>query len=186
MNVLLAFAPFLVFVVLERVAGVEPGLLGAAATALGFLLRDLLLRKQTPKVLEVGTVVLFGGLACYGALAGADWSTAGVRLAVDAGLLAIVLVSLVIRRPFTLQYARESVPRAVWDEPGFVRTNTTITAAWALAFAAMVAVDFAWLVRPDLPPRVVVVVTLVALVGAARFTGWYPERARTAASSALP
>lgn len=109
MNILLAFAPFLVFVVLERAVGVEPGLLGAAATALAFLLRDVLPRTQAPKVLEVGTVLLFGGLALYGALAGADWSTAGVRLAV---------------------------------------------------------------------------VTLPAIVGAARFTGAYPERARAGAPSA--
>jgi hypothetical protein len=31
-NILLAFSPFLVFVVLERLIGVEPGLLGAVAT----------------------------------------------------------------------------------------------------------------------------------------------------------
>jgi hypothetical protein len=40
-----------------------------------------------------------------------------VRLAVDAGLLAIVLASLAAGRRFTLQYARERVPEQYWHAP---------------------------------------------------------------------
>jgi hypothetical protein len=35
----------------------------------------------------------------------------GVRLRVDAGLLLIVLITLLVGKPFTLQYAREQVPQ---------------------------------------------------------------------------
>jgi hypothetical protein len=182
MNILLAFAPFIAFVFLERTLGAEPGLAGAAAVALALLIYDALIRQRTPKVLEIGTVILFGALASYGAVNGMDWSVAGVRLAVDGGLLLIVLVSMAIRQPFTLQYARETSPRELWDQPDFIRTNYVITAVWDAAFAIMVAVDLAWLVMPNLPPRVVIIVTLLAIVGAVKFTGWYPHRVRAAAS----
>ena len=43
----------------------------------------------------------------FSALAKAHWSIVAVRLAVDIGLFLIVLVSLAVRRPFTIQYARE-------------------------------------------------------------------------------
>ena len=71
-------------------------------------------RKRTTQsagepVLEIGTAILFGSLAPYALLGRPAWSVIGVRLAVDAGLLLIVLASMVLGRPFTLQYAREQV-----------------------------------------------------------------------------
>jgi hypothetical protein len=182
MNILLAFSPFLVFVVLERLIGVEPGLLGAVATSLLLLTSDVVIRRRTPKVLEIGTMLLFGALALYGGVTGAVWSIAGVRLAVDAGLLLIVLVSMAIGQPFTLQYARESVPPALWREAEFMRVNVVITAVWAAAFAAMAVIDLAWLMIPTLPPRVVIIATVLALFGAVKFTGWYPDRKRAASA----
>ena len=68
-------------------------------------------RGESVKILEIGSLVLFGLLVrVYAGSAAPPWTVATVRLAVDAGLLAIVLVSLAIGRPFTLQYARERVP----------------------------------------------------------------------------
>ena len=68
---------------------------------------------------------------------------ATVRLAVDRGLLAIVVVSLAVRRPFTLQYTRERVPAQFWGSPVFLATNRTISPVWAAAFAVLVAADAA-------------------------------------------
>jgi hypothetical protein len=101
-----------------------------------------------------------------------------VRLRVDVGLLLIVLVSIAIRRPFTLQYAKEQVPREMWETAGFRRINYVISAVWALAFMALVSADLIMLEVPSLPSRVGVLITIVALTGAIKFTGWYPERQR--------
>jgi hypothetical protein len=86
----------------------KPGLLSAAVVSAALLVRDWS-RPRTVKVLETGTLILFAGLAAYAFLAGETWSIIDVRLRVDAGLLLIVLVSLAVRRPCTLQYARETV-----------------------------------------------------------------------------
>lgn len=102
----------------------------------------------------------------------------GVRLVVDAGLLLIVVLSIAIRRPFTLQYAREEVPQALWTSPEFIRTNDVITSVWALAFGVLVAADVVLLTMPDLPPQFGIIATVLALVGAIKFTGWYPNRRR--------
>ena len=106
----------------------------------------------------------------------ASWSVIGVRLCVDAGLLVIVLVSMVVGRPFTLQYAREQVAPEFWSSSEFIRTNYIITAVWAFAFAVMVIAELALLYVPRLPPRAGVIAIILALVGAVKFTGWYPER----------
>jgi hypothetical protein len=43
------------------------------------------------------------------------------------GLLPIVLVSMAVGRPFTLQYAREQVEPEFWDKPELVRTLASST-----------------------------------------------------------
>jgi hypothetical protein len=186
MGILLAFLPFVVFVVMERLVGVTAGLGSAAIVAAGLLARDAVSRNRSMKVLEIGTVILFGGLAAYAWIAGAAWSIAGVRLRVDGGLLIVVLVSMMIRRPFTLQYAREQVSRELWDSPRFIHTNYVITAVWAAAFALMVVADLAMLYVPTLPTRVAIIVTILALYGAARFTAWYPERGQAKQAALRP
>jgi hypothetical protein len=182
MGMLLAFAPFIVFVfvIVERAAGIAVGLFAAAAVSIAILARDTLIQRKSPKILEVGTLLLFGGLAIYALVAGAEMPIMGVRVLVDAGLLVIVLASIAVRRPFTLQYAREQVEPGLWGHPGFIRANYVITAAWALAFAVMVAADLAMLCLAGLPRWVGIAATIAALVGAVRFTQWYPARQRTA------
>lgn len=175
LGILLAFAPFLAFALIDRLSGPTEGLIAGAVVSAALLLRDLI-QGRTAKVLEIGTAILFGGLALYALLGRPSWSVVGVRLVVDAGLLLIVLASLVMRRPFTLQYARERVAPELWGEPEFVRTNYVITAVWALAFAVMVVAELVLLYVPDVPPRAGIVAIVLALVGAVKFTGWYPER----------
>ncbi len=176
MTLLLAFAPFIAFVIVERLAGTVPGLLAGTGVSALLILRDFLTPGRSSKILEIGTLILFGGLAGFALAAGANWPIVGVRLRVDVGLLAIVLASLALRQPFTLQYAREQVPREVWDSPQFLRVNTVITAAWAAAFAAMVAADLVMLYVPAVPVRFGIIATVLAIAAAAKFSAWYPER----------
>jgi hypothetical protein len=177
MNMLLAFAPFIVFAVLERFSSVLPALCAAAVLSAALLLRDWLSPARKVKLLEIGTFVLFGGLAVYVLLTGTAWSVLEVRLRVDVGLLAVVLLSLAVRQPFTLQYAKEQAPQEVWREPRFIRINVVLTSVWALAFAAMVLADIVMIYVPGVPLSVGVIVAVAAIVGAFKFTDWYVARA---------
>ena len=180
MGILLAFAPFIAFAVIDRLIGPTAGLLAGAAISAGLVLRDWMTPNRAPKVLEIGSVLLFGALALYALLGGPHWSVFGVRLCVDTGLLLIVLASMAIRKPFTLQYAQEQVPAAFWNSPEFWRTNYVITGIWALAFGVLVAADLVLLFVPGIPPRFGIIATVLALVGAIKFTSWYPERRQAA------
>lgn len=108
MGTLLAFAPFFAFVVAERLIGVLAALAAGTGVSALLLPRDALSRTRRTKVLEIGTFLLFGGLTLFASTFGvAQWSIAAVRLCVDAGLLLIVIFSMLIGQPFTLQCARE-------------------------------------------------------------------------------
>jgi hypothetical protein len=179
MGILLAFAPFIGFAIVDRLIGPTGGLIAGAVISAALLVRDWFTPKRAPKILELGTVVLFCVLALYAVLEGPTWSVIGVRLCVDIGLLVIVLVSMAVGRPFTLQYAREQVAPEFWSSPAFIHINYVITAVWAFAFAVMVVAELALLYAPDMPPRVGIVVIVLALVGAVKFTGWYPAHVRS-------
>jgi hypothetical protein len=71
---------------------------------------------KSQKILEIGTAILFGGLALYAVLGGPVWSILGVRLRVDVGLFLMVLTTLIVGKPFTLQYAREQVPESLLED----------------------------------------------------------------------
>ncbi len=176
MNILLAFAPFIAFAVVDRLAGSIEGLVAGALVSTGIILRDHFALGKAPKILEIGTVILFVGLALASLLGLVELSVMATRLCVDAGLLVIVLVSMALQKPFTIQYARETVPRAYWSSPDFLRVNRVITAVWALAFVVLVASDLLLLYAPSVPRHVGVTATILALVGAIKFTSWYPDR----------
>ena len=175
MGILLAFAPFIVFAIVDRLVGTTEALVAGALVSIALLLRDWIAPGRAPKILEIGTAILFGGMSLYAVLGQPAWSIIGVRLCVDTGLFLIVVVSLLIGRPFTLQYARERVAKELWTSPGFIRTNYIITAVWALAFLVMVVAELALLYVPGTPRRAGVIAIVLALVAAVKFTSWYPE-----------
>jgi intracellular septation protein A len=169
MSILLSLSPFLVFFLLMRWGSPVAGLGGALATS-AVLCLAMRLRGRSVKILEVGSLVVFGLLTAY---------------TVDAGLLGIVLVSLAIGRPFTIQYAREQVPEVFWASPVFTSVNRAITWAWAGAFAVMVAADVSAEWVAAIPIWVDVVASIAAFAAAVGWTRWYPAKVRRAVAAAL-
>ena len=184
MSVVVGLSPFIAFFVLMRLVSPVAGLAGALAVSALLCLR-MRLRRESIKILEVGTFVLFAGLTVYTLAAAPRWTVATVRLAVDTGLLSIVLVSLVIGRPFTLQYARERVPEQFWDSPIFMAVNRAISSGWGGAFAIMVAADVAAEFVPAIPLWVDVAASAAAFAGAVWFTRWYPAKVQRAVRGAF-
>jgi len=184
MSILLSLTPFAVFFVLMRLHSPVAGFAAAFAVSAILCVHERV-SGRTVKILEIGSLLLFGLLLAYTWLAGPAWTVATVRLAVDAGLLAIVLVSLAIRRPFTLQYARETVPEQFWEMPTFMAANRAISGVWAGAFAALCAADALAEWVPAVPIWVDVAGSVLAFVVAVWFSRWYPrvvrQRALTAA-----
>ena len=190
MGILLAFAPFIVFAVLDRIVGPAGALAAAAGVSAALIARDLVRSGRSTKILEVGTFVLFSGLGLYAVLSGASWSVIGVRLCVDAGLLGVVLASMAAGRPFTLQYAREVVDAETAKLPGFLRANYIITWAWAGAALLMMVGNGALIYVPGLPLWLGLAIAFAARNSAVYFTKWYPQYRKakygTAPVNALP
>jgi hypothetical protein len=177
MGILLGFAPFVVFAVLSRFVAASISLWAAAGVSAVLILRQKM-RGFSMKILEIGTFLLFAVLGIYAEVKGSARDIPMVRTVVDGGLFLIILLSMIVRRPFTLQYAREQVPVSVQSSPTFIKTNYILTAVWALAMAILVVADLAMHLLPSLPLRLEMVVMLLALGGAFWFTKWYPGQVR--------
>jgi hypothetical protein len=177
MQTFLILSPFGAFAMLMLVAPPAIALFTAAALALAVIGYDLY-RGQSVKILMTASSLLFGVLGAYDILSHGNWSPVAVRVAVDGGVLAIALVSIAIRMPFTLQYAREKVDAETMRLPGFIRANYVITWFWTGALVLMLIADILTVYAPGLPLWVGVAIAFAARNGAVYFSRWYPQYRR--------
>ena len=177
MAIFLILAPYGVFTVLMLATSAAVSLFAAAATCLVAIAVDLV-RGRSIKTLCAGSAVLFAGLGLTLLAWHPAWSGSAVKLAVDAGVFTISLGSMLLRRPFTLQYAIEAVPAETAAMPGFLRANYVITGAWTAATLLMMASNVAMLYVPGLPFWTGLAIAFAARNSALYFTRWYPEYQR--------
>jgi hypothetical protein len=136
-------------------------------------------------MLDMGSVALFGLFSLYAGFIQPGIPVHMARLVVDGGLFALATLSMVMRHPLTLQYAREQVPEEVWPTPTFVYTNYVVTGAWAFAFALMALADAVANKNKQMPVSLDVAVSLIVLAIAILFTARYPHYLRAHAARTL-
>ena len=87
--------------------------------------------------LEVFGAVVFAVFVALGIL-GSPMLVAWLELwageITNGALAAYALATIVIRRPFTISYARDTVEPEHWNSPLFVRVNYILSGVWAGAF----------------------------------------------------
>ena len=181
MNLVLGFVPFILFAVLMRLS-TDLALWVAFAAAFALGMRSFL-DTRVLKTLDAGNTALFGLLALYKGFVQPSLSFGALLLAVDGGLLAIILASIVLHEPFTLQYAREQVSQEQWQTPLFLRTNYVVTGVWVVALALMTGADAAATLASLISVTSAMAAGLVALAIALTFSLRYPAYLRERSGS---
>jgi hypothetical protein len=181
-NPLVGLSPWIIYSLAEGPNRLEL----SSAIALGVAVAILFInwiRGNSPKMLEWSDVVYFTGLTIVIAFA-SEGTRAWLELwggeVANIALFVIVLGSILVRQPFTLQYAKDDAPPEMWDEPYFLRANYVISWVWALAFfieAASGLYGDAVLRDSNNLWTGWIIQTLPMLI-AAQFTIWYPNRLR--------
>lgn len=180
-NPITGFLPWIVLAVIEG-----PGRIAlACSVALGLSVLFLVIEKvrgSSPKALSFVDVVAFGSFLVGSLVASpdtTDWLETWFGEIANVVLVLFVAVSLLIRQPFTLQYAKEETPEEYWDSPTFLRVNYTITAVWGLAFLG--AAIAGWYGDAILDSNNNLwtgwVLQIFASLIAVAFTDWYPDYA---------
>jgi hypothetical protein len=177
MTIFLILAPYGAFALLMLLASSTVSLVSASAVCLATIAVDAL-RGRSLKILPASSAILFAGIAGYLAVIDPGVSDKAVKLAVDIGIFTISVGSMLIRRPFTMQYALESVPSEIAAMPGFSRANYIITGAWTAATLLMMLANAAILYVPGLPIWLGLAVAFAARNSAVFFTKWYSTHRR--------
>jgi hypothetical protein len=179
-NPLVGLSPWILYSIVEGEGRLEL----SAALALGLAVVILFVnwfRGSSPKMLEFSDVVYFAGLAVLVAFASEGtrtWLELWGGEVANVALFLLVFGTVVVRRPFTLQYARESTPEEYWHTPQFLHVNYVITWAWVAAFfieAASGLFGDAVLHNSNNIWTGWIIQTFPMIV-AAQFTIWYPSR----------
>ena len=134
------FAPWIVYWVLVGNAPFLTAVLAGLGLAVAINLITLT-RRQPLMVLDAGTALVFGVFVIMALTLPDDFLERWLQPLGNASLLAIVFVSIIIDKPFTLQYARKSTPPEQWDEPGFVYVCQLLAWVWAGTLAFMTIVS---------------------------------------------
>jgi hypothetical protein len=172
--IFLILAPYGAFASLMLLTSAKVSVFIAAAICLAVIALDFV-RGRSLKWLGAGSAVLFGALGLTLSLINPTLSNSAIKLSVDTGIFAISLISMLIGRPFTLQYALEAVPAETAAMPGFLRANYVITAAWTAAALVMMVANLAMLYVPGLPFWLGLAIAFAARNSAVYFTRWYPQ-----------
>ena len=174
MTIFLILAPYGAFAMLMLVTSAAVSLFVSAAIGIMVMAHDAW-RGRSIKVLGAGSVILFAALGAYITLVDRGLSSSAVKLTIDVGVFAISLTSLVMRKPFTLQYAREMVDAETAQLAGFIRANYIITWAWTGAFLLMMIANVLTIYVPGWPLWSGIVIAFAARNSAVYFTKWYPQ-----------
>lgn len=163
----------------------------AVGAALGLALLTLWIgsrRGVRVHSLEVVTIAYFVVLAVLGLAAPdpvIDWLQIWSGELSNIVLAVFAVGSLIVRRPFTMAYAKDTTPREYWDTAPFRKINYAISGAWAFAFTVSAVAgaigngvmhdhDNFWTAW---------IIPIGALVFAAAFTEFYPDYATGETSS---
>jgi hypothetical protein len=175
------FAPWIAMSVVVGPGRFEIAAILAFAISLGTGVLGAVVGER-PKLLDLVGIGFFAVLILAGLLVdqtGLNWLE---RWAGELSNIAIVLValfSIAIRMPFTIQYARESVPQENWESPLFMHINYMVTWVWTAAFTLTAIAGFIGDGPLHEPDNVWTnwLVQIGLLILALRFTEWYPDRA---------
>ncbi len=83
-------------------------------------------------ILQVATVGFF--LFCVISFYGFNWIWLAMHMGIIANgfLVGIIWFTILTGNPFTLQYAREGLPKELWNDEGFIRGCRSIAIFWGI------------------------------------------------------
>jgi hypothetical protein len=183
MGIFIGFAPFIIYSVLVSNNTFEEAAVAALITSI-VLNGWSLLQGQRPKLLNLAMLGWFAILTVISLTGDDGWVAEWSYVISNVAIAAIILFTIVIGQPFTLEYAKETAPKELWDEPLFIKATRVIAWVWFLALVGMAISSYIATEQPADEMWWNWIVPIGLLIGAFKFTEAYPERLR--AEAGLP
>jgi phosphoglycerol transferase MdoB-like AlkP superfamily enzyme len=176
LKLLLAFSPWIAFWIISGGQSMVRLKIGICVAAILVLVMGIT-RLHRGLILWAGVVFFAFALVAVVFLQNL-WVIKHLGILASGTLFMATMVSIMIGQPFTESYAREQVPREMWQSPGFIRSSYTVTGVWGLVFLANTLVNGAKAHFAELGEWFFRGVELSILVLGVAFTTLYSRLAR--------
>ena len=93
-------------------------------------------------VLQWGTLIFFCGCAIFVNLLKMIWVAEYMDLLSNSALAIVMWLTMLLGKPFVLQYAKRDLPPEKWNDPAFIRGCMLLTLVWAslMTLSAMLSI----------------------------------------------
>ncbi len=174
-KLLLAFAPWLAFLVIAHGSLFRLKLGLAVALLLSIVMGVAGLHRG---------VILWVGLAFFSyasvavMLLNDMWTVQHMGILANSALALGTFFTIALKKPFTLDYARQHTDPSLWNDPVFIRTNVLISSVWGATFALNAILAWGKMKHFVLDELGYELISYGLLIGTALFTSRYPEHVR--------
>ena len=136
----LGFVPWLIFLFISghTLASLERATIISLLACLTFGFMEL----RRGYILQWGTLVFFCACAVLVNLLQVVWIATHMDLVANAGIAGIMWLTIVVGKPFALQYARRDLPKERWNDPKLIKGCRFITLVWAGLMSANAGLSF--------------------------------------------
>ncbi len=173
---ILGFIPWIIYLVIASIPSIHHHIaILAAVVACLFEFNDL----KKGFILPWCTLILFCLLFFLDYFFTGSFIFSQTSLIVNGSLAGVAWGSLAFHKPFTLQYAREQVPKGLWETRGFYRSNAIITAVWAGSFTicGLFNIIHIYFKMNELVYQIATYApTIIAVWFTMKFPDWYRQR----------
>lgn len=181
LKLLLAFSPWIAFWIISGGHSIVWLQIGICVAAVLVLVMGI--TRLHRGLILWASVVFFAFALVTVALLKNMWVIQHLGILASGTLFMATLLSIVIGQPFTESYAREHVPRELWESPGFIRSSYTVTGTWGMIFLVNALVNVAKPYYAELGEWVFRGLELSILVSGVVFTTVYSNYLRRKRSS---
>lgn len=128
-GLVLGFLPWLLFLFLsgKTLASLERATLISLVSCLILGFREL----KQGFILQWGTLLFFSMCVVTINLFHIMWVAMYMDLLSNSALAFVMWLTLLLGKPFVLQYARRDLPKEQWNDPGFIQGCRLMTIVWA-------------------------------------------------------
>ena len=182
MKFILGFMPWILFLFFsgQTFASLERSIIIGLLASLIFGFREL----RRGFLLQWGTLIFFIACAITVDCMKSMFVAKSMGIVSNGFLAFLVWWTIIIGKPFTLQYARAELPRERWDDPALIRSCRFLAIVWALLLTFLaLAAYFKSLNPSSYSDRIYFGITIAVIVGGIVFTSLYKKYKRSQAHS---
>ncbi len=139
-SIIVGFLPWIVYWILAGNTAISTAVLVALVLSVISNVNEYR-RDHQLIALEAGTTVWFALALVLSYTVSDAWLLRWMSPLSNFAFFAVMLSTAVIRKPFTVQYAKQTTPPELWDTPGFMYVNWTLTWVWIGSTALMTVVS---------------------------------------------